>query len=98
VVAPEIIHSIWGFFFLYLAIFAVASMVLAALGLDLVTATTAVITAMGNCGPGLGAIGPTETFELLPAAAKWTLCVCMVLGRLELYTVLVLLLPEYWRP
>jgi trk system potassium uptake protein TrkH len=97
-VAPEIIHSIWGFFFLYLAIFAVASMVLAALGLDLVTATTAVITAMGNCGPGLGAVGPTETFELLPAAAKWTLCVCMVLGRLELYTVLVLLLPEYWRP
>jgi len=98
VVAPEIIHAIWGFFFLYLAIFAIASMALAALGLDLVTATTAVVTAMGNCGPGLGAIGPTETFELLPAAAKWTLCVCMVLGRLELYTVLVLFLPEYWRP
>lgn len=98
VVAPDIVHAIWGFFFLYLAVFAVASMLLTAFGMDLISATSAVITAMGNCGPGLGAVGPSHTFELLPAAAKWTLCACMVLGRLELYTVLVLFLPEYWRP
>jgi len=96
-VAPEIIHAIWGFFFLYLVVFAVASLALASLHMDLVSATTAVITAMGNCGPGLGVVGPSHTFEALPAAAKWILSACMLLGRLELYTVLVLFLPEYWR-
>jgi len=78
-------------------VFSVASLALASLHMDLVSATTAVITAMGNCGPGLGAVGPSHTFEALPAAAKWILSLCMLLGRLELYTVLVLFLPEYWR-
>jgi trk system potassium uptake protein TrkH len=96
-VAPEIIHAIWGFFFLYLVVFAVATLCLAGEGLDLVTASTAVITAMGNVGPGLGEVGPMENFAGLPAAAKWILSVCMLLGRLEIYTVLVLFLPEYWR-
>ncbi len=96
-VAPEILHAIWGFFFLYLAVLALASLALAALHMDLVSAVTAVITAMGNCGPGLGAVGPSHTFEALPATAKWILSLCMLLGRLELYTVLVLFLPEYWR-
>ena len=96
-VAPEIIHAIWGFFFLYLVVFAVATLCLAGEGLDLVTASTAVITAMGNVGPGLGEVGPMENFAALPAAAKWILSVCMLLGRLEIYTVLVLFLPEYWR-
>ena len=96
-VAPEIIHAIWGFFFLYLVVFTAATLALVTLHLDLVSAATAVITAMGNCGPGLGAVGPSHTFEALPATAKWVLSLCMLLGRLELYTVLVLFLPEYWR-
>ncbi len=96
-VAPEIIYAIWGFFFLYLVVFTVASIALAGLGLDLITATTAVITSLNNVGPGLGVVGPTETFAPLPAAAKWVLSFCMLLGRLELYTVLVLLLPDYWK-
>jgi len=65
--------------------------------MDLASATTAVITAMGNCGPGLGMVGPSHTFEALPGADKWILSLCMLLGRLELYTVLVLFLPEFWR-
>jgi len=96
-VAPEIIHAIWGYFFLYLFMFAIAALGLAGLGLDLVTATTAVITAINNVGPGLGTVGPAENFAALPATAKWLLSLCMLLGRLEIYTVLVLFLPEYWR-
>ena len=94
---PEIVHGVAGFFFLYCLVLSIASMALAALGLDYVTAVTAVITTMGNVGPGLGGVGPTETFEMLPALAKWVLAGCMLLGRLELYTVLLLFLPEYWR-
>jgi trk system potassium uptake protein TrkH len=96
-VAPEIIHAIWGFFFLYLVTFALTALVLTAQGLDLVTASTAVITALNNVGPGLGDVGPAENFTALPDAAKWLLSLCMLLGRLEIYTVLVLFLPEYWR-
>jgi trk system potassium uptake protein TrkH len=96
-VAPEIIHAIWGFFFLYLVTFGVTALSLTAQGLDLVTAATAAITALNNVGPGLGDVGPAENFASLPAAAKWLLSLCMLLGRLEIYTVLVLFLPEYWR-
>ncbi|HBB41180.1 MAG: potassium transporter [Nitrospirae bacterium CG18_big_fil_WC_8_21_14_2_50_70_55] len=96
-VDPEIVHEIWGFFFLYLLVLVIASLALTSLGIDLITATTAVITAMGNVGPGLGMVGPSHTFAALPGAAKWILSLCMLLGRLELYTVLVLFLPEFWR-
>jgi trk system potassium uptake protein TrkH len=70
---------------------------LALLGVDFLTAFTATATAMGNVGPGLGTVGPVENFAHLPQAAKWLLMWCMLLGRLELFTVLVLLLPEFWR-
>ncbi|RMF81566.1 MAG: TrkH family potassium uptake protein [Nitrospirae bacterium] len=96
-VDPEIVHGVWGFFFLYMLVLSIASMLLASLGLDYVTSVTAVITTMGNVGPGLGLVGPSETFAALPAAAKWVLSGCMLLGRLEIYTVLVLFLPEFWR-
>ena len=67
-------------------------------GLDLVTAVSAAATALGNVGPGLGDIvGPAGNFSPLPAAAKWILSFAMMLGRLELFTVLVLLRPEFWR-
>ncbi|MBC7356852.1 MAG: TrkH family potassium uptake protein, partial [Desulfomicrobiaceae bacterium] len=52
---------------------------------------------LGNIGPGLGTVGPAENFAHLPTAAKWLLSLCMLLGRLEIYTVLVLLVPEFWR-
>ena len=64
---------------------------------DLRTAFSAVAAALGNVGPGLGGVGPVSTYAGLPAAAKVILALCMLLGRLELYTVMVLFLPSFWR-
>ena len=68
------------------------------LGLDFVTAVSGAASAMANVGPGLGEIiGPAGTYKTLPEAAKWLLAAGMMLGRLELFTVLVLLTPAFWR-
>jgi trk system potassium uptake protein TrkH len=96
-VPADIQASIWGFFTLYVAVFCLAGIFLATMGIDLPTAYTAVAATLGNVGPGLGTVGPAENFAHLPAAAKWILSLCMLLGRLELYTVLVLCIPEFWR-
>ncbi|HOK06089.1 MAG TPA: potassium transporter TrkG [Syntrophales bacterium] len=96
-VPQAIMRSVWGFFLLYLAIFVLAAAALTALGLDMVSALTAAATALGNVGPGLGSVGPMENFAAVPAAGKWILIVCMLLGRLEIYTILVLFMPAFWR-
>jgi trk system potassium uptake protein TrkH len=66
-------------------------------GLDLATAFGATVTTLGNVGPGLGTVGPSENFAHLPAVAKWLLALLMLIGRLEIFTVLVFLSPAYWR-
>jgi trk system potassium uptake protein TrkH len=97
-VPEQVAASVMGFFFLFALTFAVLSFLLGALGLDFVTSISAVATAMSNVGPGLGRIvGPAGNFASLPDAAKWLLSLGMLLGRLELYTVLVLLSPRFWR-
>lgn len=94
----EIIASSVAFSFIYLATLALMTLILAALGLDLVTSLTGAATALGNVGPGLGnIIGPAGTFQSLPDAAKWVLSAGMLLGRLELLSVVVLLSPDFWR-
>ncbi|MBZ4647915.1 MAG: potassium uptake protein TrkH family [Desulfomicrobiaceae bacterium] len=96
-VPADVQASVWGFFTLYALVFVTASTLLACMGQDLATAFTAVAATLGNIGPGLGTVGPAENFAHLPTAAKWLLSLCMLLGRLEIYTVLVLLVPEFWR-
>jgi len=103
-VSREVIQSVLGFFALFIAIFVLGSILLAGIlppaadgAADLVTAGTAVISALGNVGPGLGTVGPTETYTHLPAAGKLVLAVCMLVGRLEVFTVLVLFFPSFWR-
>jgi trk system potassium uptake protein TrkH len=96
-VSGEVLSSIWGFFLLYLGLFILASLLMAALGLDLISAFTSVATSIGNVGPGLGFVGPARTFSEVPFLGKWILVFCMLLGRLEIYTVIALLIPEYWR-
>lgn len=87
-----------SFFFLYAACFGLLAIGLGALGLDFLTATSGAATAISNVGPGLGPIiGPAGTFATLPDAAKWLLAFGMLLGRLELFTILVLLAPSFWR-
>ena len=96
---PEaVMASVLGFFFLFTLNFVVLAVSLSAMGLDFLTSMSGVATAMGNVGPGLGPIiGPEGNFSTLPDGAKWLLAFGMLLGRLELYTVIVLLVPAFWR-
>ncbi len=94
----EVSQSVMGFFFLFAATFATLALVLGMLGLDFVTAISGAATAICNVGPALGdVIGPAGNFAPLPDAAKWVLSAGMLLGRLELFTVLILLVPSFWR-
>ena len=97
VVPQEVMTNILGFFFLFIGIFAMVTCIMAALGLDLISAAAATIATMGNIGPGLGSVGPIDNYTRVPTLGKFILCFCMLLGRLELYTVLVLFAPELWR-
>lgn len=96
-VPQEIMVAILGFFALYVAVFLGASLLVTALGVELVTGMTAVIATLNNIGPGLANVGPAQNFGELPAMAKLVLAFCMLAGRLELYTVAVLLTPDFWR-
>jgi trk system potassium uptake protein TrkH len=96
-VPADVMYSVWGFFILYVSLFLVGSLLMASLGLDLTTAVASVAASIGNIGPGLGAVGPVKNFAAIPLAGKWILVFCMLLGRLEIYTVIVLLTPEFWR-
>ena len=91
-------ESVMSFIFMYVMTFIVLAVALGALGLDFVSAVSGAATAVSNVGPALGeTIGPARTFMALPDTAKWLLSAGMLLGRLELFTVLVLLLPSFWR-
>ncbi|HNY49470.1 MAG TPA: TrkH family potassium uptake protein [Smithella sp.] len=96
-VSQTIIRSIWGFFLLYVAIFIIGAIALAALGLDVISSLTAMATCLGNVGPGLGSVGPMDNFAGVPIAGQWILIFAMLLGRLEIYTIIVLLIPAFWR-
>jgi trk/ktr system potassium uptake protein len=74
-----------------------ASLMLAASGVDLLTALSAVPACMFSVGPGLGAVGPADNYAHLPVFAKWVLSVTMLVGRVEFYTALVILTPAFWR-
>jgi trk system potassium uptake protein TrkH len=96
-VPDDVTTGVFCFLGAYLLTWACVSMILEAMGVDLLTSVTAAATAVGNVGPGLGrVIGPTGTFASLPDAAKWILALAMLLGRLELFTVLALLAPQFW--
>ncbi len=97
IVSDAVIGSILGFLALYMGLFGVCSVLLAGLGVDFVTALSAVAASIGNIGPGLGLVGPMGNYADIPLAGKWLLVWCMLLGRLEIYTVIIFLVPEFWR-
>jgi len=98
VVPTDVPYAVLAFIAVFLGTVAIVTAVLTALGLDFVTSLTAAATAITNVGPGLGEIiGPAGNFTTLPELAKWVLAATMLLGRLELFTVLVLLEPDFWR-
>lgn len=93
---PErVVEAVWGFFATYVGCFTVMMLVLLATGLDQVTAFSAVAACLNNLGPGLGEVG--YHYGQLNDVAKWVLSMAMVLGRLEIFTLLVLLSPDFWR-
>lgn len=96
-IPDEMVVHIHQFFFLYFGLLGVGFIILAATGLDLVSAMSAAAVTLGNVGPGLGVVGPVGNFSALTDTAKWTTSLLMLFGRLELYTVLVLLSPAFWR-
>lgn len=93
----ELLGSIWGFVFLFIFICSIATIGMAATGTDIITSATTVISAMCNVGPALGSAGPAENYASIPDAGKWILTFCMLIGRLEVYTVLILFVPHFWK-
>lgn len=91
------IQSVLNIFYLSFLVNFTASLILTATGLDVLTSISAVAASMFNVGPGLGAVGPLEHYGNLPVIAKWTLMACMIAGRLEFYTAMVIFSPAFWR-
>jgi trk system potassium uptake protein TrkH len=96
-VADDVMRSVLGFLVLYVGLFALSSILLAGLGADFTTSITAVASCIGNIGPGFGMVGPVENYAQIPFLGKWLLIWCMLLGRLEIFTLIILVVPEFWR-
>jgi trk system potassium uptake protein TrkH len=96
-VSEGIIRDIISFLFLYILVAIAASVVLCFLGVNLETAISGVAATLGNVGPGLGGVGAGSNYALLPGAAKFILIICMWLGRLELFTVIMIFSPRFWK-
>jgi trk system potassium uptake protein TrkH len=96
-VSNEIVSKIAAFVMLYMIIFIVASVVLSIIGLDLSSSMGAVAACLANIGPGLGTTGPSTNYSNVPVLGKWVLSIVMLLGRLELFTIIVLFSPSFWK-
>ncbi|MDK2870738.1 MAG: trk/ktr system potassium uptake protein [bacterium] len=94
---PSLLSSVLHFFMIYMIIFVFASLIISAMGYDIITSIASVAATLGGIGPGLGRVGPVENYAFFNPLAKWVLSFCMVAGRLELYAILLILLPETYR-
>jgi len=97
VVSDDVMQSILGFLALYIGLFTLSSVILAGMGVDFTTSFAAVAACIGNIGPGFGMVGPVDNFAQIPHLGKWLLVWCMLLGRLEIFTIIILVVPEFWR-
>jgi trk system potassium uptake protein TrkH len=96
-VSDEVVSGIGVFFVAYFMIAFLAALAVGSAGYDVVTCLSAALTAVGNVGPGLGEIGPGDHFAHFPGYVKFVLAFAMIAGRLEIFTVLVLFFPRFWR-
>ena len=96
-ISKEIVFNILGFFILYMLSFIIGAVVLASLGLDFETAIGGAASSLGNIGPAFGGLSPVNNFDMLPDIGKWWTTFLMLIGRLELFTVLIILTPFFWR-
>jgi len=97
IVPRDIVSNIAGYFLIYMLLFAGGIIFMSSLGLDLPTSLGSVVATMSNIGPGLGGVGPTDNFAFIPTIGKWFLAFLMLVGRLEIFTVMVLLSRSFWR-
>ncbi len=97
IIEDEVIRKTLGFFLFYILFFFFASFAFSAMGIDMESSFGAAASGMGNIGPSLGQFGPTDTYLSLPLAGKFIMMFCMLLGRLEIFAVLVLFTKTYWR-
>lgn len=93
----DVLETVWIFVFLAITVWIVASLMVSATGVDLVTALSTVASCLNNVGPALGEAGPASNYAGIPMTAKWILIACMLIGRLEYFTVLILLIPAFWK-
>jgi trk system potassium uptake protein TrkH len=93
----DVVYGVAGFIFLYLAVITVTTLVTSAAGIDLLSSFSAALSVTGNAGLGFGRIGPGQNYAAFPAFLKWFYSLVMIAGRLELWTVVILFTPEYWR-
>jgi|YNPNPStandDraft_1061719.scaffolds.fasta_scaffold00268_22 trk system potassium uptake protein TrkH len=96
-VSPALLHSVLGMSLLYIGIFVLASICMTLQGMDMITSVSSVAATLGNIGPGLAAVGPTAHYGDVPVVGKIVLIFCMLAGRLEIYTVMIMLFPGFWR-
>ena len=96
-IGEDVVRNTLGFFLFYMSIFGITALILTTLNLDIETAIGAAASAIGNIGPGLGAFGPTDNYALLHPIGKWMLTFCMLLGRLEIFTIMVLFSRTFWK-
>jgi trk system potassium uptake protein TrkH len=97
VVSNDVMRNVLSFIVLYFLFNGVGILIMTLLGLDLVSAFGATIASVGNIGPGFGSVGPTDNYAHIPAIGKWILSLMMMAGRLEIFTVLILLTPTFWQ-
>jgi trk system potassium uptake protein TrkH len=96
-VSQDTIYKVMAFFLMYVLIFSMGMIALSAMGLDFQTAVGASIASLGNIGPGIGNVGPVDNYAFMPLGAKWLLAFMMLMGRLEIFTVLILFSPQFWK-
>jgi len=93
----DIVANITGFFLIYIGIFVAGVVFMTLLGLDFLSSLGAVAATIGNIGPGLGSVGPTGNYAQIPTVGKWILSFLMLVGRLEIYPVIIFLTPTFWK-
>ena len=97
IVSQEVMRNVLSFMVLYLGLIGLGTFMMALFGLDVQTAFGAAISSVGNVGPAFGGLGPTENYASLTDAAKWTLSLLMLAGRLEIFTIVILFVPAFWK-
>jgi len=97
VIPREVVTNVLGFFVLFMVVFVLGIIVMSSMGMDIPTSLGVVVATLCNIGPGLGDVGPTDNYSSIPTVGKWILASFMLMGRLELFTVIILLSPFYWQ-